>query len=136
ANVSAAQREQISQIFNSVGQSCWIEDEANMDLVTAISGSGPAYFFYLAECMIDSAISQGLSREQAELLINQTALGAASMLKQSSKSATELREAVTSPGGTTAAALTHLQSANFNELVDGMITAAVTRGQQLAKDDC
>lgn len=133
-DVSENQRLAVAALFNSVGQTAWLDDEGLMDLVTAISGSGPAYFFYLVETMIDSAVAQGMNREQAEILIKQTALGAAKMLIQSTKSPGELREAVTSPGGTTAAAMKHLQNAEFAKLIDGMVRSAVRRGQELSNE--
>jgi len=104
-------------------------------LVTALSGSGPAYFFYLAEAMIDSAVEQGMSKQQATNLVKQTALGAASMLKQENADAEALRIAVTSPNGTTEAALNEFNSNHVNQSIKSAVVAAYNRGQQLAKDD-
>src|SRR5699024_3255604 len=97
--VSQAQRQQAETLMNSVGQSVWLEQEALMDAVTAVSGSGPAYFFLLMESMIESAITLGLDEATAKTLVLQTALGAAKLASQSDVGPDVLRERVTSPGG-------------------------------------
>ena len=109
-----------------------ILDESLQDAVTALSGSGPAYFFAFVEAMVASGIELGLSEEVATALTHQTILGAAGMLNQSGKSATTLRENVTSPNGTTAAALKVLSEGRLAELVARAMTAARDRSQELA----
>ena len=107
-------------------------DENLQDAVTAVSGSGPAYFFAFVEEMIKSGIALGLTSEQASTLAIQTIVGSAAMLEQSGKSATTLRENVTSPNGTTAAALKVFSEANFGEIIERAMTAARDRSQELA----
>lgn len=106
--------------------------EELQDAVTAVSGSGPAYFFAFVEAMVASGIELGLSSEAATTLTIQTIVGAAGMLEQSGKSATTLRENVTSPNGTTAAALAVFQSEKLNEVVMKAMVAARNRSQELA----
>ncbi len=104
---SAATKEQIEQVrslVDAVGRSV-VVPEKSLDALTAVSGSGPAYLFYVAEAMIEAGVHQGLTRDEATELVNQTFTGAAALLSQSDHSATQLREMVTSPAGTTAAAL-------------------------------
>ena len=107
-------------------------DENLQDAVTAVSGSGPAYFFAFVEEMIKSGIALGLTSEQASTLAIQTIVGSAAMLEQSGKSATTLRENVTSPNGTTAAALKVFSEANLGEIISRAMTAARDRSQELA----
>lgn len=94
----------VTTLMDDVGRSV-TTDEAHLDALTALSGSGPAYLFYVAEAMIEGGVHQGLSRAEATELVNQTFVGSAALLAESGRSATQLREMVTSPGGTTAAAL-------------------------------
>lgn len=94
----------VTTLMDDVGRSVQT-DEAHLDALTALSGSGPAYLFYIAEVMIEGGVHQGLTRAQATELVNQTFVGSAALLAESGRSATQLREMVTSPGGTTAAAL-------------------------------
>ena len=131
--VDAAGRAQAEAVLASAGLTRWIEDEALMDVVTALSGSGPAYFFLLVESLVTAAIAQGLPRETAEALARQTALGAARMLSESGEPAEELRRRVTSPGGTTQAAVECFQAGGFETLVAAAVEAAVKRGRALAK---
>jgi pyrroline-5-carboxylate reductase len=107
--------------------------ETHMDAVTATSGSGPAYFFLLAEAMIEACILLGLSRDVATDLIIQTMLGSAKMLRDTGKHPVELREMVTSPGGTTIAAIRHLEEAGVRAAFLNAIDAAKQRGEQLAR---
>lgn len=123
----------VSELFKTTGEVEIIADEQQMDLVTALSGSGPAYFFYIAEAMLAEAHAQGLSDEQAENLIYSTMSGAAKMLKQSELSAQQLRRNVTSPGGTTAAALATLEKQNVAMSFREAIRSAVKRGRELAE---
>jgi pyrroline-5-carboxylate reductase len=105
AHVTEVQREIADVLLSAVGLVAWVEDEALIDAVTAVSGSGPAYVFLLAECLADAACEAGLPSELAELLARQTVVGAGALLGDSLLHAAELRRNVTSPGGTTAAAL-------------------------------
>ena len=132
-DVSAPQRAMAEQILGSAGTTVWLETEASMDAVTATSGSGPAYFFLLMEAMQAAAQAQGLSAETARSLVLQTAFGAAKMALESDESAATLRERVTSPGGTTAAALSVFEGCDFRNTVNAAITAATERGRSLAK---
>lgn len=106
-------------------------DEDKLDAVTAVSGSGPAYFFYLVEALVDAAETLGLDRETATTLVVQTAYGAATMLRDSGKAPNELRTAVTSPGGTTAAGVEVLEARGARELFTAMVTAARDRSAEL-----
>src|SRR3546814_14232005 len=108
----------------AVGTSVEIADEALMDVVTAVSGSGPAYVVLLAEAWQTAAQAQGLSADAARALVNQTLLGAARMLLETNETATTLRQRVTSPGGTTHAAISQLQAHGFATLIDRAIVAA------------
>lgn len=128
--VPDAQREQAEAILRAVGSVSWVEDEAAMDIVTALSGSGPAYFFLLAEAMADGAAALGLDRGQALLLAIETALGAARMALESDQDIAELRRRVTSPGGTTEAVLAALEAGGFRE----MVATALANGQQRSRE--
>jgi len=108
-------------------------DEQQLDAVTAVSGSGPAYFFYLTEMMIDAGLELGLSEETAVALARQTALGAGRMLAETKESARQLRTKVTSPGGTTEAALKFMMQAGVRESVIEAIKAAAARSAELGK---
>jgi pyrroline-5-carboxylate reductase len=107
--------------------------ETHLDAVTATSGSGPAYFFLLAEAMIEACILLGLSRDVATDLIVQTMLGSAKMLRDTGRHPVELREMVTSPGGTTIAAIRHLEEAGVRAAFLNAIDAARIRSEQLAQ---
>lgn len=132
ARVQPAARAQVMRLMAAVGQSVAIDDEALMDAVTAVSGSGPAYVFALAEAWQAAAQAQGLPAEAARSLVNQTILGAARMLIESGESATTLCQRVTSPGGTTQAALESLRADGFEALIARAIAAATRRGAELA----
>ncbi len=106
--------------------------EDQIDAVTAVSGSGPAYFFFLVEQMIQAGVDLGLSPEQASILARRTALGAAKMLTASDESPVDLRRKVTSPGGTTHAAISHMISQNWPEITLDALKAAERRGKELA----
>ncbi len=105
ARTSADERARAQAMLDAAGRTAWIEREELMDTVTALSGSGPAYFFLLVEALEDAAAAQGLPRATARMLASQTCLGAGRMLAESGEAPATLRERVTSPGGTTAAAL-------------------------------
>lgn len=120
------------QIFSGCGKIARLE-EKHFDLVTAVSGSGPAYFFLLMELLENSAKEQGLTQEQARLLAVQTAVGAGLLAASSDVSPEELRKRVTSKGGTTEAALKIFESHNIAKTVSEAVNAALKRGQELAK---
>jgi len=119
-------------MLDAAGRTAWIDDEALMDAVTALSGSGPAYFFLLVEALEDAAVAQGLPRETARMLASQTCLGAGRMLTESGEAPSTLRERVTSPGGTTAAALAAFEAGDLRALVARAVDAAVARGRALS----
>ena len=132
--VTAEQRASATSVLTSVGESLWVDTEAELDIVTAVSGSGPAYFFLMMESMINAGVAEGLSTEVSTQLVLQTALGAAVMAKQSASDAGTLRKQVTSPGGTTQAAIEHFQSVKFEDAVRGAVNAARTRAVELSKN--
>jgi pyrroline-5-carboxylate reductase len=120
-------------ILRSVGIALWVEDEAELDAVTAVSGSGPAYFFLLMEAMEKAALELGLSQETARLLVQQTALGAAKIALESAESPEQLRKRVTSPGGTTQRAIETFEQSGFTELVSKALHAARDRSIEMSK---
>jgi pyrroline-5-carboxylate reductase len=130
--VDAAGRDRAAALLSSAGMTVWIDDEAQMDAVTATSGSGPAYIFLLAEAMEEAAVAQGLPPEAARTLVLQTILGAARMLTESGEPPAELRRRVTSPGGTTQAAVETFETGGFRALVAQAIANATERGRQLS----
>jgi pyrroline-5-carboxylate reductase len=132
AQADEAQRALAQQILATAGSTVWVEDEADMDTVTALSGSGPAYLFLLAECMQAAAAAQGLSPEAARALTLQTIHGGARMLLESGEDAATLRRRVTSPDGTTQAAIESFESAGFRQVVASAIAAAKRRGGELS----
>lgn len=132
AQVTADGRARAESLLTSAGKTVWIGDEAKMDAVTAVSGSGPAYVFLLAEAMEAAARQQGLPDEAARTLVLQTVLGAARMLTESGEPPDELRRRVTSPGGTTQAAIETFEAGGFRELVAKAIDKATERGRQLS----
>jgi len=119
-------------IFEAIGIVEMVPEEA-MDVVTALSGSGPAYFFYLAECLVDAAVSHGLPREQAARLAGQTLLGAGRLLVESGENAATLRKRVTSKGGTTEAALMQFRTEGLEAIVRAAVDAAVARSKELGQ---
>jgi pyrroline-5-carboxylate reductase len=132
ARVDAAGRGFVESLLASAGRTVWIDDEAQMDAVTAVSGSGPAYVFLLAEAMVDAGIAEGLPPEAARTLALQTVLGAARMLTESDVDAAELRRRVTSPNGTTQAAIEAFEAGGLRTLVASAIHAARVRGAELS----
>lgn len=132
-NVDAEQRAQAERILGAAGSTEWIGREELMDTVTALSGSGPAYFFLLVEALEDAAVSQGMPRETARALAVQTCLGAGRMLAEEGEPPAVLRERVTSPGGTTAAALNAFAAGNLRGLVTDAVAAATARGRELSE---
>ncbi|QDW66243.1 pyrroline-5-carboxylate reductase [Luteimonas granuli] len=132
AAVDAAGRERAQALLSAAGETVWIEDEALMDAVTAVSGSGPAYVFLLAEAMEEAARAQGLPADAARTLVLQTILGAARMLTGTGETPAELRRRVTSPGGTTQAAIETFEAGGLRGLVAAAIEAATVRGRELS----
>jgi len=130
--VSAQQRDLAESILRAVGLTRWVDDEEQMDAVTAVSGSGPAYFFLVMEAMEEAARKMGLDSESARLLTLQTALGAARMAMESSDSPATLRQKVTSPGGTTERALAILEEGRLRELFSNALEGARTRSRELS----
>jgi pyrroline-5-carboxylate reductase len=132
--VSDAQKELATSILNSVGQSLWVTDEVMLDAVTALSGSGPAYFFLMIESMSKAGVALGLDDKTAQSLSIQTALGASMMASVSDESPRDLRANVTSPNGTTQAAIESFQDQNFDMIVAHAMRAAFDRASQLAAE--
>ena len=132
STASAQHCEWAEMIMRAVGTVAWIPQESLMDVVTALSGSGPAYFFWLMEALMNAAIEMGLEPKMAELLTLQTALGAAKMAMSSDQTVTDLRKQVTSPGGTTEAALQHLVTTNVNKHIMQAVHAAAERAAEIA----
>jgi pyrroline-5-carboxylate reductase len=133
AQVSPLQREQAEAILRAVGIALWLDDEEQIDAVTAVSGSGPAYFFLLMEAMIAAGEQLGLTPATARALTLQTALGAAQMAITSDVDAAELRRRVTSPGGTTERAIAHFEQSGLREIVSGALQAAAVRSKELSE---
>ncbi|MBT2969535.1 MAG: pyrroline-5-carboxylate reductase [gamma proteobacterium symbiont of Ctena orbiculata] len=131
--VTEAQRSQAESILRAVGVTRWVENESQMDAVTAVSGSGPAYFFLVMEAIETSARQMGLDDDTARLLTLQTALGAARMALESSDSPALLREKVTSPGGTTERALGILEEGDIRTLFDKALQGAMERSIELSE---
>ena len=119
------------RIFEAGGRCIIIDDESQMDAVTAISGSGPAYFYYFVEALTAAAERVGLSPQQADLLAKQTCLGAARMMLESGEPAKALRAKVTSPGGTTQAAIESMIAAGVFDQIGDAVQAAWKRSQEL-----
>ena len=133
ADVTAEQRQQAEQLLSAVGIVVWVDSEAQIDAVTAVSGSGPAYFFLLIEAMTDAGGKLGLPRDVAKQLAEQTALGAAHMAVASDVDAAELRRRVTSPAGTTEAAIKSFQADGFAATVEKALSAAAHRSAEMAE---
>lgn len=129
--VSARQRDLAETVLRAVGLTLWVEREELLDAITALSGSGPAYFFLLMEALEQAGHRLGIGVEEARLLTLQTALGAAKMALESSDSPATLRARVTSPGGTTERALTVLEQGGLRPLVEQALEAARTRAVEL-----
>ena len=131
--VTTQQKQNVGTLLSGIGKLEWVEDEALIDAVTAVSGSGPAYVFHLAECMADAGEKVGLSKELAQILAIQTIAGAGELLSQSEDSPSTLRQNVTSPGGTTAAALDVLMAEDgMPKLLADAIAAAKKRSEELS----
>ncbi len=131
--VSDAQREGARAIFASMGQEAYVPDEKYLDMVTALSGSGPAYVFLFIEALIDAGVHVGLARDLATKMAVQTVVGSALYAQDSQKTVSELRGLVTSPGGTTAAALRELEAGGFRSTVLEAVIAAFERSKELGE---
>jgi pyrroline-5-carboxylate reductase len=135
ANVAPAQRDICGALLQAVGAIAWLDDERDMDAVTAVSGSGPAYVFLLIECLERAAVEAGLSSELGRRLALATVAGAGAYAEAAGEPPSELRRRVTSPGGTTQAALAVLGSENgLAELVSRAVQAAAKRSRELSAD--
>jgi len=132
-NVGEDHRELAESIMTAVGKTVWIEDESLMDTVTAVSGSGPAYFFYVMQAIKDAAVAEGLDEDTARLLVLETALGAARLAVESVEDPGILQKRVTSPGGTTEAAINVLDSSRVSKAFEKAVSAARARGGELAE---
>ncbi len=131
--VSEAQRAQASAIVGALGRQWFVEDEAFLDMATAISGSGPAYVFLMMEALIDAAVHLGFSRDAARELVLQTIRGSAIYAQQQPVHPAELRNRVTSPGGTSAEALYQLEKGNFRTVMSKAVVAAYNRSVELGR---
>lgn len=132
-NTSQQQKDSVSDIFESVGIVEWLSSETDLDLVTAVSGSGPAYFFLFMESMIDAAVEMGLDRETAYRLCVQTSRGASLMAAQN-EDLTDLRKRVTSPNGTTEKAIAAFENGGIKELVKNAMQDCADRSLEMAKE--
>jgi pyrroline-5-carboxylate reductase len=136
ANVTQDQREKTQSLFYTAGEYIWVDNEGQMDIVTAISGSGPAYVFYFIECLREAGESLGLKKAVAHQLALSTVYGSAYLAKQTGVDITDLRKAVTSPKGTTEAALSVLQSKDgLKEMMLQAVSEAHRRAQELAREE-
>ncbi len=134
AGVSAQQKDTADAILRAVGETVWISDEQQIDAVTAISGSGPAYVYYFLEAMEQAAIELGLSADQGRALAQATFVGSSALASQSQEPLSVLRERVTSKGGTTYAALTHMEASGVKPAIIKALHAAAKRGAELGDE--
>ena len=132
--VSNQQKKLVTSILSSVGECFWVDDEKLIDAITAISGSGPAYFFLLMQSIMQAATALGLDEKTANSLSIQTSLGASLMATKSGKDSKTLRKEVTSPNGTTQAAIESFQDQNFEGIVAAATRAAYDRARELSND--
>lgn len=133
--VTAAQRQLVELVMASTGEHLWVQEEAQLDAVTALSGSGPAYVFYFLEAMVQAGVDMGLSAEQSEQLAISTFAGASELARRSHESPAVLRERVTSKGGTTYAALESMRGAELDRHFIAALRAAQARAHELG-DAC
>ncbi|MBU2607768.1 MAG: pyrroline-5-carboxylate reductase [Chloroflexi bacterium] len=131
AEVTGEQKKGVSAVLGAMGAEIYVDDEPYLDMVTAISGSGPAYVFLFVESLVDAALEIGLPPDIVDELVLQTLLGSGRLVQKSDKSPAELRRMVTSPGGTTAEALKKLEEGGFHDLIKEAVIAAYNRAQQL-----
>jgi len=130
-DVTQRQKKIAGSILGAMGKEIYVEDEKYIDMATAVSGSGPAYFFLFVEALTEAAVEIGFSREIARELVLETMLGAGHLIQKSGKEPAELRRMVTSPGGTTAEALLEFEKGKFNDLVKKAISAAYRKARIL-----
>ncbi len=133
-NISAEQKKLATAVMEASGLVMWVEDETHMHAVTAVSGSAPAYMFYFIESMVDGAVALGLDKEQASALALQTMLGAAKMALGSDDAPAELRRKVTSPNGTTQAAIESMQTNDIGRQIVEAMQACYDRSQALSEE--
>ena len=133
-DISAEQKQLATSVMQASGLVMWVEDEAHMHAVTAVSGSAPAYMFYIIESMVDGAVALGLDKEQASALAMQTMLGAAKMAMGSEDAPSELRRKVTSPNGTTQAAIESMQANDIGCQIGEAMQACYDRSQELSEE--
>jgi pyrroline-5-carboxylate reductase len=133
-HVSSQQRDYAEHILSAVGITCWVPTEEALNAVTALSGSGPAYFFLFMEAMIDAGCELGLDRDTATALALQTGLGAARMALENDVDLVELRRQVTSPGGTTERAVASFEQEGLRHLVTSAMRAAADRAAEMARE--
>jgi len=133
AALSDAHRGLAAEVLGAVGTTVWVQEEDALDVVTALSGSGPAYFFLLAELMTDAAVDLGLDRASAQELSIQTLFGSGRMARESDGTLARLRAEVTSKGGTTEAALRSFDGANLRGIVAAALSAATDRSREMAQ---
>ena len=133
AGVSKKQRAWAGSILGAMGKEVYVDDEEYIDMATAVSGSGPAYFFLMVEALVDAAAGIGLPRDMARALVLETMLGSGHLIRRSGKAPAELRRMVTSPGGTTAAALLQLEKGKFTGSLKRAVKAAYNRARELGR---
>jgi pyrroline-5-carboxylate reductase len=133
ADINDSHRELAATVLAAVGTTVWVRDEDALDVVTALSGSGPAYFFLLTELMTEAAVNLGLERDSARELAIQTLFGSGRMARDSDGDLARLRTEVTSKGGTTEAALRSFDAANLRGIVAAALAAATERSREMAK---
>ena len=133
-NISAEQKQLATAVMEASGLVMWVDDEEHMHAVTAVSGSAPAYMFYFIESMVDGAVALGLDKEQASALAMQTMLGAAKMAMNSDDAPAELRRKVTSPNGTTQAAVESMQANEIGRQISEAMQACYARSQALSEE--
>lgn len=134
SDVSSSARSVAEQILSAVGATLWVDRESDMDVVTAVSGSGPAYFFLLIEMLEQAGTALGLDQNVARKLAIETAYGSGRMAREATDAPATLREQVTSKGGTTEAALRHLESKNVRAIFATAVAAAARRSAELASE--
>lgn len=132
-HVAAEQLERVGTLLRAIGTEIYVDDEKKIDMATALSGSGPAYVFLFIESLIDAGVSLGLTRQQSQLLATETVLGSALYLREAGQSPAELRAAVTSPAGTTAAGLLEMEKGAFRATVIEGVRAAFRRAVELGQ---
>lgn len=132
--VNDQQKNLAESVMRSVGLTVWLENESQMDIVTALSGSGPAYVFRIIEAMENAATRSGLARETSRLLAIETVLGAAKLAVESNDTPAELRQKVTSPGGTTEQGLKQLEQGDIEKIFQNVINAAIERSREMGDE--